>query len=66
MEKYIDRILIILFGWITIPLCLVLWCLIVPSFWVLKFGYVNTPYWHNVKAGYLMVKESVIEGWEII
>ncbi|EHK6026289.1 MULTISPECIES: hypothetical protein [Vibrio] len=39
------------------PVLLMMAAVLKPLFWVVKYGWVNTPFWHNVLAGYLQVKE---------
>ena len=65
LEKYLDRVALILLGWLTIPLALFVLSVWLPAFWVLKHGYINSPYWHNVKAGALMVMNEIRSAWRI-
>lgn len=63
--KYFDRVWIVLIGWIIYPIGIFVACVVLPCFWVIKHGWVNTPFFHNIKAGYVAVSEAFKESWRI-
>lgn len=38
--------------WLWFPFAVLFSCVIWPSLWVVKYGWVHSPFWHNVKAGW--------------
>lgn len=63
--KYFDRVWMLIAGWIIIPLGLLINCILIPSFWVLRYGWDNTPFFHNVRAGYHQILGATKDAWKI-
>ncbi len=43
--------------WLLFPFLLFIASVYWPVFWVIKYGWDNSPFWHNVWAGYLQTNE---------
>lgn len=39
--------------WLVFPFAVFMACVFWPLVWLLKYGWVNSPFWHNVRAGWL-------------
>jgi len=63
--KYSTRVFILIFGWLVLLVGLILNGIIFPVYWVIRYGWENTPFFHNVRAGAIGSWKIISDAWEI-
>lgn len=59
-----DKIGMVLIGWFVVPCVLIYASLILPTCWLLRYGAKNSPFFHNVRAGWNSTFIKLAQCWE--